>query len=758
MTVTLQDYERADRFLPWNLAEHVYHPDPKLHWTGESAFWYVSQSSQGKEYFRVILEEGIHAPAFDHDRLAAVLSAHLKKEINRQDLELAHLVWVDSGLLKFTFAEKRWQCNLENYECLPDGPAEKPLPTRERLAPNDRHSIFAEAHNLYLHRLETGEVSQLTSDGQAYYDYGGYSETNLLTVTLRPYKDLFPPNAIWSPDSQKVLTQRLDQRKMKWLNLLQSCPPEDQRPRLHSFHFPFPGDENLSRVEMVILDIQHNTIVFSDLGALEHNVMDPIGTHNAWWSQDSSKIYLIHFDRYFKKVQFFEIDAFNGKSRRLLEETSETYIDMTPVNYGIPNVRMVRQGKEFLWYSERSGWGNLYRYSAETGELLNPVACGDFVVQKLLHVDEQNEWIYFSACGREPGRDPYYPHLYRAALNGSRMELLTPEDACHEIEFSPDASYFVDTYSRVDLPPVSVVRQADGRLVKLFKETDIRILEEMGWKPPEVFKVKANDGKTDLYGLIYRPSNFVEERSYPVIDSIYPGPQRIRTPKKFEFDPAQALAELGFIVITVDGRGTPYRSKAFHDHCYANFNDPGGLEDHIAAIRQLAERHPYLDMQRVGIYGHSAGGFASTKAILRFPDFFKAAVSSAGCHDLRANVARWAEKYSGPISADELGAQGNIPIASSLQGKLMLVTGDMDDNVPPALTFQLADALIKANKSFDLLVVPNANHKVNSHPYFIRRKWDFFVRHLLGVEPPGDYALSSQNVPHLDIRSYLSSE
>ena len=381
-------------------------------------------------------------------------------------------------------------------------------------------------------------------------------------------------------------------------------------------------------------------------------------------------------------------------------------------------------------------------------------------------VDAERGWVYFTAGGREEGRDPYFRHLYRCTLDGADLTLLTPEDADHTVTFSPSGAYFVDTYSRVDLPPVSVLRRADGTLIDTLEEADISALTEMGWRAPERFTVKARDGVTDLYGCIFRPTNFDPSRTYPVLDSIYPGPQTIHTPKAFgggdtggrNFWQDQALAELGFIVVTIDGMGTPYRSKAFVDVAYgAHFGEAGGLEDHIVGLRQLAARDPSLDLSRVGIYGHSGGGFASAHALLSFPDFYKVAVSSAGNHNQMGYLAGWGERYIGMPEGDNYAGQVNATLAGNLRGKLLLVHGEMDDNVHPSLTMQLADALIAANKDFDLLIIPFTNHAFFdlrwgleaadrfvslSHPYFVRKRWDYFVTHLLGATPPPGYAIA----------------
>jgi len=404
-----------------------------------------------------------------------------------------------------------------------------------------------------------------------------------------------------------------------------------------------------------------------------------------------------------------------------------------------------------LWFSQRDGWGHLYVYDATTGELLEQLTSGAWAVADVLHMDEVGRWVYFTAVGTTAASDPYFELLYRVSLDGGEPQLLTPEDATHRITFSPSGDFFIDSYSRVDQPPVTVLRSATGDVLMELERADIEDLVATGWTCPERFCVKARDGSTDIYGVLIRPTSFNGNSQLPVLDDIYAGPQTNRAPASFAgytspshqhpshaargFWHAQALAELGFAVVMVDGLGMPFRSKAFRDWSFRNVGD-GGIEDHVVALRQLALQHPYLDLERVGIYGHSAGGYASTHAMLRFPEFFKVAVSSAGNHDHRLDKATWIERYMGLPVGDYYCEQANSTLADNLRGKLLLIHGEMDENVHVASTLQLVDALIKADKDFDLLLLPNRPHACTDDLYFIRRRWDYFVRHLLGREPP----------------------
>ena len=401
-----------------------------------------------------------------------------------------------------------------------------------------------------------------------------------------------------------------------------------------------------------------------------------------------------------------------------------------------------------IWFSERDNWGQLYLYDLETGKLKNQITSGDGNVTQLLRVDESRRVLYFLGVGREKGRDPYFTHLYRIGFDGRNQQLLTPEHATHEISLAPSGKFFVDAYSTPEVPPVAVVRDIEGREALALETADASRLYAAGWKAPVPFTVKARDGNTDLYGLMYKPTSLDPTRKYPIINHIYPGPQtgsvggRAFSPARGD---AQALAELGFIVVELDGMGTPWRSKKFHEAYYGDMGD-NTLPDQVTGMKQLAQRYPWIDIERAGIYGHSGGGYAAAGAMFRYPDFFKAGISEAGNHDNREYEDDWAEKWQGlletrPDGTTNYDNQANQNVAKNLKGKLLLAHGTMDTNVPPYNTLLVVNELIKANKDFDLLMLPNRGHGFGNEPYMIRRRWDYFVRYLLGAEPPKEYEL-----------------
>jgi dipeptidyl aminopeptidase/acylaminoacyl peptidase len=464
------------------------------------------------------------------------------------------------------------------------------------------------------------------------------------------------------------------------------------------------------------------------------------------WYPDGSALAFVSSARDHQQAWVRVADATTGVVRTLFEERAETQIGDASAT---ENWRLLPGSNELIWWSQRDGWVHLYLYDLATGALKNRITAGDGNVVDIVRVDEDARAVYFTGRGQEPGRDPYFRHLYRVGLDGRGRTLLTPEDADHAITMAPSGRWFLDTYSTPTTPPVAVLRDANGRVRMPLEQADISRLAAIGWHPPTPVTMKGRDGTTDIYGLMYTPSRLDSAARYPIVDYIYPGPQsgsvgpRSFTPARSDH---QALAELGFIVVAIDGMGTPGRSKAFHDTYYGRMGD-NTLPDQVTGIRQLAARYPWIDLDRVGIWGHSGGGFAAAGAMLRYPDFFKVGIAESGNHDNRNYEDDWGERYQGLLvrgdDGDNYAAEANQTHAANLKGKLLLAHGGMDANVPPYNTYLVVDALIKANKDFDLLIFPNAGHGYGrDSQYMMRRRWDYFVRHLLGAEPPKEFAFS----------------
>ncbi|HUZ03351.1 MAG TPA: DPP IV N-terminal domain-containing protein, partial [Thermomicrobiaceae bacterium] len=689
-------------------------------------------------------------------RLAAALSAASGTPFVGTDLPFETFAFVDPSTIRFQVDGARWTCDPQTLSCR----RETEDQVEGTASPDGRWAVSVADHNLQLRSVATGEVRVLTDDGNADHAYATPIPSPLEAAGIPSSGGPPAPSVIWSPDSRRLVSYRIDARPAGQFHLVQSTPLNGSlRPVPHSYAYPLPGDEDVPLAEFLICDAETGRRVpLPDVPAAALYYGSPLRPERVWWSEDGRKLYVVSLGRGNTSYALSVVDADTGASRTVVEEQSETGIDPHPAYGGRPIIRVLDGGRGVLWYSQRDGWGHLYLYEGETGALRRQITSGAWAATDVLHVDEQAGLVYFTAVGREPGRDPYFNHLYRVSLDGGEPELLTPDDATHQIAFSPRGTCFVDSYSRVDLPAVTALRAADGSLIHELERADVGRLEQMGWRPPERFRAKARDGVTDVYGVLIRPTWFDAARDgqLPVLDSIYAGPQTLQAPTSFtgystttsvpnkerDFWHAQALAELGFAVVMVDGLGMPFRSRAFADRAYRNLGD-GGMPDHVVAIRQLAERHPELDRERVGIYGHSAGGYASAHAMLAFPDFFRVAVSSAGNHDHRLDKATWVERYMGLPVGEHYAAQANPSLAHRLKGKLLLMHGEMDENVHPASTLQLVDALIKANKDFDLLILPNRPHGMGSDPYFVRRRWDYFVRHLLGAEPPHEYAIAA---------------
>jgi len=612
---------------------------------------------------------------------------------------------------------------------------------RSVLSPDGKRAAFIKDYNLWVRDTATGKETQLTKDGVK--DFGYATDNAGWTKSDRPV-------LLWSPDSKKIATFQHDARGVRDMYLVRTAVGH---PDLEAWKYPMPGDLNIFTIQRVIIDVDTPRVIRLQMPPDAHrsSLCDHVSCGGTFadvqWSSDATQIAFISTSRDHKKAQFRIADTSTGKVRDVLQETVETYYEGGDDR---PNWRYLAASNEIIWFSERDNWGHLYLYDAGSGRLKNRITSGDGNVTQVSHVDEQNRVVYFLGVGKEKGRDPYFIHFYRVGLDGNNQALLTPEDATHVVTLSPSGRFFLDSYSRPDTPPVAVLRDNEGKLIRALEQADISRLTATGWKPPIPITVKARDGMTDLYGLMYRPTTFDEGTKYPVINHIYPGPQTgsvgTRNFSTARGD-AQALAELGFVVVEIDGMGTPWRSKKFHDAYFGNMGD-NTLPDQVAGMKELANRYPWIDINRVGIYGHSGGGYAAAGAMFRYPDFFKVGISEAGNHDNRNYEDDWGEKWQGLLHntsgiATNYDNQANQYVAKNLKGKLLLAHGTMDDNVPPDNTLLIVDALIKANKDFDLLLLPNRTHGFGNDPYMVRRRWDYFVRNLLGSEPPKEYEMRS---------------
>ena len=603
------------------------------------------------------------------------------------------------------------------------------------VSPDGKLGAFIRNDNLWVRDLAAGTERQLTTDGVK--DFGYATDNAGWTRSDRPI-------LLWSPDSRRIATFQQDQRNVGDMYLVET---RVGHPVLEAWKYPLPGDSVVAMIHRVVINLDGPSVVRLQMPPDQHRstLCDHIACGGEWadveWTPDGSRLVFVSTSRDHRNEVLRVADAATGAVRDVYKESVTTFFES---GNGRINWHALPGTGEFIWFSERDDWGNLYLYDLASGQLKNQITRGPGNVLQVLRVDEKARVIYFTGAGREAGRDPYFRHLYRVGFDGKHLQLLTPENADHAVSLAPSGRFFVDSYSRPDVPPVTVVRDAAGKLLLTLEKADISRLLATGWTPPVPFTVKARDGKTDLYGLLFRPTSFDSTKKYPIVNQIYPGPQTGSVGSR-SFSASRgdtrALAELGFIVVELDAMGTPYRSKSFHAAYYGDMGD-NGLPDQVAGMKELGHRFPWIDLDRVGIWGHSGGGYASLGAMLRYPDFFKVAVSESGNHDNREYEDDWGEKWQGllerkPDGTTNYDSQANQNLAKNLKGKLLLVHGTMDNNVPPYNTLLVVSELVKANRNFDLLLLPNRAHGYGPDSrYAMRRRWDYFVRNLLGAEPP----------------------
>jgi dipeptidyl aminopeptidase/acylaminoacyl peptidase len=586
---------------------------------------------------------------------------------------------------------------------------ERPREGRPRgnTSPDGQWTAFRRDHNVWIRGTASDEEFALTDTG---------------TVD-----DAFRDRFFWSPDSTKLVALQCKKAPTRQVHFIESSPRDQVQPKLHSHDYAKPGDV-LSVDRPLLFDVaaRRGIPVSDDVFA------NPWSIDDIRWAADSGRFTFVYNQRGHQALRLLAVDAGSGSVRTIIDETSETFINYSGKYF----LHHAEPTDELLWMSERDGWNHLYLYDARSGAVKSQITKGSWVVRQVDRVDEQARQVWFRAGGIHPGQDPYHVHYCRVNFDGSGLVLLTEGDGTHSIELSPDGRFFLDTYSRVDLPPVVELRRSeDGMLLCELERADWRELLKTGWQAPQRFAAKGRDGETDILGVIFRPTRFDPTQKYPVIEEIYAGPQGAFVPKAFSsFHGAQAMAELGFIVVKIDGMGTSHRSKKFHDVCWRNLAD-SGFPDRILWMRAAAAKEPAMDLSRVGIYGGSAGGQSAACAVMRHGDFYKVAVADCGCHDNRMDKIWWNEQWMGWPVDEHYAANSNVTLAAGLAGKLLLIVGEMDTNVDPASTMQVVDALIKADKDFDLLVIPGVGHGAAGTPYGVRRQRDYFVRHLLGVEP-----------------------
>jgi len=718
---TVEDYNRAYALREKYNAKHVLYAGVVPHWVDQtSAFWYVRQTEKGKEYVKVDAASKKRTALFDQQKMASALTEKAGREINAYNLPLQNCrLNISLDTLRFQLDGKFWAYSIKNNRLLDEGAI--PSRGKERhwmevddekegspvTSPDGKWTAFIKNDNVYVREVATGKEKQLSQDGTLSNYYSSYIQ--------------------WSPDSKSVVSCRIRPVEKRYVYYVESSPADQAQPKLHKQEYAKPGDELRFKVPCIFeVESGRRLIPSTELFSHQYELSGPM------WNADSKAITFEYNERGHKVYRVLEMSAVDGSVRTLIEEKEEKY-----VNYPRIYRNYLGDGKRIIWSSERDNYNHLYLYDRATGKPLNQITKGEWYVRGVQHVDEANEVIYFSANGMKKGEDPYLIHYYKINFDGSNLVELTPEEGMHQCWYSSDYKYLVDVYSKVDQAPIAVLRDAkNGKIRMQLDKADISALLANGWKAPEVFSAKGRDGKTDMWGVIYRPSNFDPSKKYPVIEYIYSGPGDQYVPKTFSSYNwwMTSLAELGFIVVQVDGMTTSFRSKEFEEVCYKNLKD-AGLPDHIAWIKAAAQKYPYMDIDRVGIFGCSAGGQESTGAVLFHPEFYKAAYSACGCHDNRMDKIWWNELWMGYPVDESYSACSNVDNAHLLSRPLMLVVGELDDNVDPASTMQVVNALIKANKDFELVVIPGAHHTMGED-FGEHKRYDFFVRHLMGITPP----------------------
>jgi len=715
--VTADDYARAEKMLAYNTAPLVDRSNVRPTFLPDGKFWYMVLTPTGREYVLVNPADGTKQTGDSLAKIGVTPAAGA------------------GGPGRFAGG----------------GPGGVK-------SPDGKKEVFIKDWNLFVRDIETKKETQLTTDGVKDFGYAtdnaGWTHSDRAIV-------------LWSPDSKKVATFQQDQRNVSDMYL---ATTNVGAPKLEAWKYPLPTDKEIIKIHRVIIDVDAAKVTRLMIGPDDRRgtLCDDISCSGAFddneWSPDSTTLAFVSSNRDHKEAKFRIANTATGDVREVFEEKVATQYES---GQGAINWKYLPATNEAIWYSERDDWGHLYLYDLATGKQKSQITKGNFVVTRLVKMDAATRVLYFEANGREAGRDPYFSHFYRIDFDGKNLKLLTPEDGNHQVTLSPDGKYFVDNFSKPDVPTVSVLRDMTGKLVADLEKASVSRLVAAGWKPPTPITVKSRDGKWDLYGLMFTPTNLDKAKKYPVINYIYPGPQGGGVGTR-NFGPSrndnQALAELGFVVVVIDGTCNPDRSKTFHDLCYGNMAD-NTLEDQIAGLKELAAKNTYMDLTRVGVWGHSGGGYATAAAMFRYPDFYKVGISESGNHENRNYEDDWGERYIGLMVGPDgkqttetddsklksnYTDQANQNFAKNLKGKLMLAHGAMDNNVPPYNTYLVVDALVKANKDFDLIIFPNARHGYGADSlYMMRRRWDYFVKNLLGVEPPKEYKLVSKPDPRM---------
>ncbi|MES2457388.1 MAG: DPP IV N-terminal domain-containing protein [Bacteroidota bacterium] len=704
----LVDYQNAEA-LNGLMQKKIYNTPENVQWLPlAKSFFYTVRTVKGREFLLTDTREYHKTKAFDQQKLAASLSSATKDNINAAELPISGIVMSSNGKdLRFNYKQVSWICDLNTYTCTQNKNIPRPGSDKTK-SPDQKWLAFIKDFNVYISpEADSTKAYQLSTDGAA--------------------GNAYSPYIFWSPDSKKIAAYKVKTAKQRIIYMIESSPADQLQPKLRQRNYAKPGDTlDQYTPSLFLVDARKQIELDNSAVQEQYNISEPV------WRKDSRAFTYEYNKRGHQKYAVMEVSS-NGQTRALIKEESKTFVNYSRKKYRYD----LADGREIIWASERDGWNHLYLFDGN-GKLKNQITKGDWVMRRVIAVNEKERNIIFEGSGLEKNQDPYFIQYYKINLDGSNLQKLTWENGNHSATFTDDYKMFIDVYSRVDAPATTVLRDGKtGKVIRELEKSDITPLLKTGWTFPEVFSAKGRDGETDIWGIIIRPRNFDATKKYPVIEYIYAGPHDSFVPKNFSADNAiglHELAELGFIVVQCDGMGTSNRSKKFQDVCWQNLKD-AGFPDHIAFIKAAAKKYSYMDTSRVGIFGSSAGGQSAMGALLFHPEFYKVAVASSGCHDNRMDKIWWNEQWMGYPIGPQYAASSNVDNASKLQGKLLLILGELDDNVDPSSTLQVVNKLIKANKNFDFLMVPGMGHSLGGD-YGEHKRRDFFVKHLLNVEPP----------------------
>ncbi|WMI65227.1 DPP IV N-terminal domain-containing protein [Aestuariibaculum sp. YM273] len=718
---TLKEYKKA-LAVDSLFRGKVYNTPSEFNWMSNNKMWYVNNAKLGKQYYMVNPDNREQYLFFNHSKMASAINEKANKHVSEDNLQLRDLDFnEEDNSLKFSIENLLLRCNLKDYSVTIldtinnrngrnrgywgnrfDENSNRPV-----TSPDSSKSAFIKNFNLYIKDNKSGEETQLSYDGTGGNYYSSYIK--------------------WSPDGKKIMAYKVKPGEDHKIYFVESSPEDQLQPKLQSRDYLKPGDElSFKSPQLFLVETKKHIEIPTKTFNSQYSLS------NINWREDSRAFTFEYNQRGHQAYKVIEVNGQTGDVNVLINETSKTFIDYSSKKYRYD----IADGNSIVWTSERDGWNHIYLYNGD-GTLKRQLTKGDWVVRKVIRVDEENKEIYFTASGLDKDQDPYFIHYCKVDFEGKNFTRFTSENGNHKVTFSKDYKYYVDQYSRVDMPAVSLLKSAEKqKAIKELQKGDFTELLAQGWQVPEVFTAKGRDSKTDIWGVIIRPTTFDPNKSYPIIEYIYAGPHDSFVPKDFHayYWSMSALAELGFIVVQIDGMGTSNRSKAFHDICWQNLKD-GGFPDRKLWMKAAAKKYPYMNVDKVGIHGTSAGGQNAGAALVFNSDFYDVAVASCGCHDNRMDKMWWNEQFMGYPIGPHYEACSNVTNAHQLEGNLMLILGEVDDNVDPASTMQFVNALIKANKDFELVTVPGMAHS-SGGAFGERKRKDFFVKHLLGVNPP----------------------